>query len=41
MSNIPGASERAVPQYFLRGTLDPFIKDAAEMKAFFSSVLYQ
>jgi hypothetical protein len=29
MSNIPGASERAVPQYFLRGTLDPFIKDDA------------
>jgi acetyl esterase/lipase len=90
LSNIPNVSDRAVPQYFLRGTLDPLIKDdavkayvdalvkagqrveyvqvggashaffdwkpdsntkatfarfgvyyAAEMKAFFSSVLYQ
>lgn len=29
LSNIPNASERAVPQYFLRGTLDPLIKDDA------------
>jgi len=29
LSNIPNASERAVAQYFLRGTLDPLIKDDA------------
>lgn len=29
LSNIPNASERAVPQYFLRGTNDPLIKDDA------------
>ena len=29
LSNIPKASERAVPQYLLRGTLDPLIKDEA------------
>ena len=29
LSNIPNASDRAVPQYFLRGTLDPLIKDDA------------
>ena len=29
LSNIPNASERAAPQYFLRGTLDPLIKDDA------------
>lgn len=29
LSNIPNASERAVPQYFLRGTIDPLIKDDA------------
>lgn len=29
MSNIPPASERAVPQYLLRGTYDPIIKDDA------------
>lgn len=29
LSNIPNASERAVPQYFLRGTYDPLIKDDA------------
>ena len=29
LTNIPNASERAVPQYFLRGTLDPLIKDDA------------
>ncbi len=27
LSNIPNVSERAVPQYFLRGTNDPLIKD--------------
>lgn len=29
LSNIPAASERAVPQYLLRGTNDPLIKDDA------------
>ena len=29
LSNIPKASERAVPQYLLRGTNDPLIKDEA------------
>jgi acetyl esterase len=29
LSNIPDASERAVPQYLLRGTNDPLIKDDA------------
>jgi acetyl esterase/lipase len=29
LSNIPNVSERAVPQYFLRGTNDPLIKDDA------------
>lgn len=29
LSNIPNAKERAVPQYFLRGTYDPLIKDDA------------
>ncbi len=27
LSNIPNANERAVPQYFTRGTRDPIIKD--------------
>jgi len=27
LSNIPKASERSVPQYLLRGTNDPLIKD--------------
>jgi acetyl esterase/lipase len=29
LSNIPNASERAVPEYLLRGTNDPLIKDDA------------
>jgi acetyl esterase/lipase len=29
LSNIPNASERAVPQYLIRGTIDPLIKDEA------------
>ncbi len=29
LSNIPNVTERAVPQYFLRGTNDPLIKDEA------------
>ena len=29
LSNIPDASERSVPQYLLRGTNDPIIKDEA------------
>jgi acetyl esterase len=29
LSNIPAASEREVPQYLIRGTLDPLIKDEA------------
>jgi acetyl esterase/lipase len=29
LNNIPAASERAVPQYLIRGTLDPLIKDEA------------
>ena len=29
LNNIPKVSERSVPQYFLRGTLDPLIKDEA------------
>lgn len=29
LSNIPVASEREVPQYLIRGTLDPLIKDEA------------
>jgi acetyl esterase len=29
LSNIPKATERAVPQYLLRGTFDPLIKDEA------------
>ena len=29
LSNIPKASERSVPQYLLRGTNDPLIKDDA------------
>ena len=29
LNNIPDVSERAVPQYFLRGTNDPLIKDEA------------
>jgi acetyl esterase len=29
LNNIPNSSERAVPQYFLRGTNDPLIRDEA------------
>ncbi len=38
MSNIPDASERAVPQYLLRGTLDPVIKDEA-VKAYVDALV--
>ena len=38
LSNIPNASERAVPQYFLRGTLDPLIKDDA-VKAYVDALV--
>ncbi len=38
LSNIPNASERAVPQYFLRGTNDPLIKDDA-VKAYVDALV--
>ncbi|MGC1389854.1 MAG: alpha/beta hydrolase [Bacteroidales bacterium] len=38
LSNIPDASERAVPQYLLRGTNDPLIKDDA-VKAYVDALV--
>ena len=38
LSNIPNVSERAVPQYFLRGTNDPLIKDDA-VKAYVDALV--
>jgi acetyl esterase len=37
-SNIPDAKERAVPQYLLRGTTDPLIKDEA-VKAYVDALV--
>jgi acetyl esterase len=38
ISNIPKASERAVPQYLLRGTNDPLIKDV-DVKAYVDALV--
>jgi dienelactone hydrolase len=38
LSNIPNASDRAVPQYLLRGTNDPLIKDDA-VKAYVDALV--